>query len=285
MGTYLEILVRYKWLIVVTTLSTCAVVTVLTLVMPSTYVASATLRVVASAQGGSMEPVDYRYAERLMNTYVVILRSRPILEEAARRVGFNSTAGRMAGKVTVEAVPDTELMRISVEDGSPTLAKDMANALAGLIIEESESLYSGGGKSAREILEEQLAIIESDLEEDRSSLYSLLASSPGDPGEIDALNSRVMLEEETYAMLLRQYEQARLAEAMRAGSITVVEPAIEPVGPTGPNKKLNITLGALVGLGAGAGLAFLFENLRTTAPTIQRLLSFGRRAVKWRPHP
>jgi capsular polysaccharide biosynthesis protein len=266
----------------VTTLSTCAVVTALTLVMPSTYVATATLRVVASAQAGSTESVDYRYAERLMNTYVVILKSRPLLEEAARRVGYNSTAGQMAGKITVEAVPDTELMRISVEDGSPTLARDMANALAGLIIEQSDELYSGGGKSAREILEEQLTIIEDGLAENRANLYSLLNSSSSDPGEIDALNSRIMLEEETYAMLLRQYEQARVAEAMRARSITVVDPAIPPTKPTSPNKKLNVALGALVGLGAGAGLSFLFENLRTTTPAMERLLSIGRRAAKWR---
>jgi capsular polysaccharide biosynthesis protein len=281
-GTYLEILLRYKWFIVVTTLVTCAVVTALTLVMPSTYTARVTLRVVASAQGGSTESVDYRYAERLMNTYVEILKSRPLLEEAARRVGFNSTAGQVAGQITVEAVPDTELMRISVEDGSPTLATDMANALAGLIIEQSDELYSGGGKSAREILEEQLKIIEDGLAEDRANLYSLLDSSSSDPGEIDALNSRIMLEEETYAMLLLQYEQARVAEAMRAGGITVVEPAVRPEKPTRPNKKLNIALGALVGLGAGAGLAFLFENLRTTTPAMQRLLSISRRAVNRR---
>jgi uncharacterized protein involved in exopolysaccharide biosynthesis len=278
-GVYVEVLVKYRWLIVVTAVSTCAVATVLTLLMPSTYVASATLRVVASAQGGSIDTVDYRYADRLMNTYVAILKSRPIIEEASRRVGIDSSSGLRSMNVTVEAVPDTELMRVSVENTNPTLAQDMANALAGLIIEEGEALYSGGGKSAREILEEQLEIINGDLEMDRTTLYSLMNSSSTDYSEIDALNSRIILREETYATLLRQYEQARVAELMRAGSISVVEPAIEPSGPSKPNKKLNIALGALVGLGGGASLAFLFENLQTT-PIMERLLSLRRRAVE-----
>ena len=279
MGVYIEVLVKYRWLILVTSLSTCAVATVLTLLMPSSYVASATLRVVASAQGGSIGTVDYRYADRLMNTYVAILKSRPIIEEASRRVGIDSSSGLRSMNVTVEAVPDTELMRVSVENTNPTLAQDMANALAGLIIEEGEELYSGGGKSAREILEEQLEIINGDLEMDRTTLYSLMNSSSTEYSEIDALNSRIILREETYATLLRQYEQARVAEAMRAGSISVVEPAIEPSGPSKPNKKLNVALGALVGLGGGAGLAFLFDNLETT-PAVQRLFSLSKRAVK-----
>ena len=101
MGVYIEVLVKYRWLILVTSLSTCAVATVLTLLMPSSYVASATLRVVASAQGGSIGTVDYRYADRLMNTYVAILKSRPIIEEASRRVGIDSSSGLRSMNVTV----------------------------------------------------------------------------------------------------------------------------------------------------------------------------------------
>lgn len=271
MWVYLEVLIRWKWVILLVTGLSCAVVTVVTLLMPPTYVASATLRVVASAHSGSMENVDYKYTDRLVNTYVAILESRPILEQAIERLRLNTTPGTLAGKTDVQALPDTELIKIYVEDGEPGLAKDIANTLAAVLIEQSASLYSGGGKSAREILEEQLSSIDSDLQEDRSRLYSLMNSGASDYGEIDALNSKIMLEEQSYAMLLTQYEQARVEEAMRANSITFVERADQPARPSKPNKKLNITLGALAGLGAGMGLAFLLENLR------------GTPAVRWLP--
>ena len=170
---------------------------------------------------------------------------------------------------------DTELIRISVGDGNPRRARDIANTLATLLIEQSQSLYSGGGKSAREILQERLKVIEGNLEQDRANLQSLMnrADSRADnaQGEIDALNNKITVEEETYAMLLRQYEEARVAEAMRASSITVVEPAIEPEVPSKPRKRLNIMLGALVGLAGGTGLAFLFENLDSTLYTTEQV--------------
>jgi capsular polysaccharide biosynthesis protein len=265
---YLEILIKHKLVIVLATVLACAVATLASFLMPPIYRSSTTLRVVASAQTGSVDSVDYRYADRLMNTYVAILGSRPVFEEVKERLGLGSSPGHLSTKVSVEALPETELIKISVEDGDSSRAMEIANALAALLVERSESLYSGGGKSAREILEEQLVNLETDLQERRASLYGLMDDPSPDYATIDALNARIMLEEETYAMLLREYEQARVAEAMRAGSITVVEQAIQAVRPTSPNKPLYIALGALVGLGAGAGLAFLLENLRATASAL-----------------
>ncbi len=270
MEVYLEIFKRRKWVIILTTLVTCAVVGVGTYLMPPTYLASVTLRV-AQAHGGSIEYADYMYAERLMNTYVEILQSRPILEEAIQRLELSMSSEDLATKIEIEGLADTELVRISVGDGNPLRARDIANTLAALLIEQSESLYSGGAKSAREILEEQLEVMESNLEQDRASLQSLMNRGAGAEGEIDALNNKITLEEETYALLLRQYEEARVAEAMRASSITVVEPAIEPEVPSRPRKKLNIMLGALVGLAGGTGLAFLFQNLDTTLYTMEQV--------------
>jgi len=267
---YLQILKRRKWVLILTTLVTCAVVSVGTYLMPPTYSASATLRV-AQAHSGSIEYVDYMYAERLMNTYVEILRSRPMLEEAIERLDLSTMPADLAEKIKVELLAETELMRISVGDGNPRRARDIANTLATLLMEPSQSLYSGRGKSAREILQEQLKVIEDKLEQDRASLQSLMNRAASAQGEIDALTHKITLEEETYAMLLRQYEQARVAEAMRASSITVVEPAIEPEVPSKPRKKLTIMLGALVGLAGGTGLAFLFENLDTTLYTVEQV--------------
>jgi capsular polysaccharide biosynthesis protein len=257
---YLDIFVRRRWVIIGTTLVTWAVVTVGTFMIPATYSASATLRV-AQAYSGSIEYADYMYAERLMNTYLEILRSRPVLEETIQRLGLGVESKVLSTQLKAEVVPETELIRITVEDGNPRRARDIANTLGALLLEQSQSLYRGGSKSAREILEEQIAVIDSNLEQDRASLETLMDRPGRTEAEVDTLSDKIALEEETYARMLSQYEQARVEEAMRANSITIVEAAIEPQAPSSPNKPLNMILGALLGLSGGTGLAFLLENL------------------------
>ncbi len=83
------------------------------------------------------------------------------------------------------------------------------------------------------------------------------------------------MEEQTYATLLSQYEKARTDEAMRANSISVAEPAVVPVAPSKPNRKLNLVLGALVGLLGGLGLALLFENLDPSTHSAADLATAG----------
>ena len=71
------------------------------------------------------------------------------------------------------------------------------------------------------------------------------------------------MQEETYAMLLDENDRIRISEGLRANSISVVEPAIAPISPSKPNIPVNVALSVIVGLSAGIGLAFLFDNLDT----------------------
>lgn len=80
----------------------------------------------------------------------------------------------LAARTKIEALPDTELIRITVEDSNPWRARDIANTLAVLLMEQSQSLYSGGSKSARKILEEQLEVIQGNLAQDRASVETLI---------------------------------------------------------------------------------------------------------------
>lgn len=276
METYLGILARRKWVIIGTALVTVLVFTVGTFLVPPTYSASTTLRI-AQAHSGSMDYTDYMYAQRLMNTYVEILRSRPLLEEAIRRLGMEMTPEDLAGAMKAEVLTDTELIRITVGDRNPWRASDIANTLAGLIVEQFQSLYTGGTKSDREILQEQLQALESDLAQDRQRLRELTNTENSPDAAVEALEKRISLQEETYLLWLGKYEEARLDEAVRASSVSVIETAVAPEKPSSPNKRLNIILGGVVGVGGGASLALVIDNLRTVPRARRSSTSTERR--------
>ena len=272
LNAYLAILGRNKWVILVTMVVTVAVVAIGTFMATPIYSASTTLRV-ATASSGSVSYSDYMYADRLMNTYTKIATSRPVLGELAKNLNLQKIP-----QVSVQMVPSTELIKISVESSNPTVAQDVANGLAEILITQSKELYSGGGKSRQEILGEQLAQAEAELNQARQEYETDLNQSGADSERVMAANEAITLKERTYATLLEQYEQARLNEAIRANIISVVEPAILPLEPSKPRKALNISLGLLIGLVGGVGLVFLLENLSTrlhTSDQIQAVTELG----------
>jgi capsular exopolysaccharide synthesis family protein len=238
-----------------------------TLMIVPVYAASTTLRI-ATAAGGSPDYVNYdiSYADRLMNTYNEIAMSGPVRTELARKLGLSK-----APQIEVAVPANTELLKITVADNNPVLARDAANTLADMLIAQVREQYNRGGNTAQDILKQQLGQAEEDLNQARENYETVLGQFAADSPQGTAARRSMDLREETYARLLEQYERARVAEAVRAHTISIVEPAVVPLEPSRPRKALNIGLGLIVGLVAGVGLAFLFENLDTTLHTAEQI--------------
>lgn len=261
---YVRILKGRKWVVILTAMATLAVVALGSISMPPIYSASTLVRVVTNPNSSDTS-VNLPYIERLIETYVQLLKSRPFMEEVIKQLNLQTRPETLANTIRVESVPNTELIKIDVDSTSPQQAPAIANTLALLLMEQGQKVYSGQGQSAREILKDQVTTLEEQLRRDRALLVSLSTSTPSPDPSREAsrqdLAAKIDAEEQTYAMLLNLYDKAQVNEAMRENSIDIVEPAIVPEAPSKPNIKLNMVLGALVGLMGGIGLAFLFENL------------------------
>jgi capsular exopolysaccharide synthesis family protein len=259
---YLDILDRRKWVIVVTTITTVIVVALGTYSAQPMYRASALVRIAEVSSEDRY--VNVSYSERVIQTYVHLLTSRPFLDQVIDQLSLPLSASTLAGMIGIEPLSNTELIQISVESPSPQQAMAVANALATLLVAEGQKLYVGPGKSARQILEEQVAIQDAQLREDRAELAAIVATPPNSEQvssdtTAEELTAKIRIEEATYASLLSQYEKARLDETVRANSVSIVEPAVEPSSSSKPRVVVNLALGFLVGLMGGAALALVLE--------------------------
>jgi non-specific protein-tyrosine kinase len=264
---YTEILWRRKWIIIVTFAVVMSATILVTLLTEPMYTASTTMRVLSvSGSSGDWIAYDTRQVERLMNTYAEFATSRPVLQELSQRLELEHWP-----QITVEILTNTELMQISAEARDPVVARDTANALAEIMIAQSRELYTGGGKTAQEILGEQLAQVKGELDEAWVLYEDLIAESPEDADQIAAASRTIELKEETYATLLDQYERNRVREAVLANTLSVIEPAVAPRDPSKPRKELNLALGLVLGLGGGVALAFLVESLDTTLYSVDQI--------------
>ena len=78
-----------------------------------------------------------------------------------------------------------------------------------------------------------------------------------------------------YDSLLTRMKEATVSAGLQASNIRIVDPAEVPKGPVKPRVFLNLSLGIMLGLAVGVGLAFLQEyldNTLKTADEVERLL-------------
>lgn len=269
--TFLAIFWRRKLVIAITTVVTILVAMLGSLLIEPSYTAVTTLRV-GTATGGSSDWVSYDilYTDRLMNTYRTIVMSDRMAQSVQEELGLV-----VPPTIDVTIPANTELMQISATADAPVLAAQIANTVTDVLIEQSREQYPTGGRTAQDILAAQLTQIEQELDEARNRYDELLANSPNDEAQLEAARESITLKQETYGSLLSQYESARITEAIRSNQITVVQEAAPPSGPSTFSPVLLAALGMVIGLVAGLGLAFLFENLDDTVHSTEQIRSLA----------
>lgn len=81
--------------------------------------------------------------------------------------------------------------------------------------------------------------------------------------------------ENIFLMLKEKYEESKINEAGQIGNVRIIDKALPPVDPIKPKKKINLLLGALLGLGFGLGMAFFVERLDNSLKSIEDVEATG----------
>ncbi len=82
----------------------------------------------------------------------------------------------------------------------------------------------------------------------------------------EAESSGVLFDE-----LQKRRKETEVTSSLPANNVSIIESALQPKDPIRPRKRMNVMLGALLGLLGGIGLAFFLEYLDTTVKTSEDL--------------
>ncbi|NJL54244.1 polysaccharide biosynthesis tyrosine autokinase [bacterium] len=235
--------------IVVTMAIASAVAVGLVMLLPDQYRVTTILRVQTPTEGGW---ANTPYADRLNNTYLAVIRSDTVMIPLMEQLDLDAPP-----KVDLGAVPNTELLELTVEGRDP----QVVNTLADLLIENNRAFYYGETTDSSIAIQEELdrAI------EELTSLYNefnLIGDNPVARASLE-VGDRVLVEtaERRVNDLQARYDETVLEEQRQATSITVLQYAEPPDEPYAPNRMLMIILGVAVAGVASLGMAFVFENL------------------------
>jgi capsular exopolysaccharide synthesis family protein len=274
LGVYLQLLLRAKLLIFVSVLAAIGIVLAYIFSVRPQYAATTTIRVLGAP--GAVEEDVWRasaLATRLMNTYVEIATSRPMIDTLVEKLELHEIPG-----IEVEVVPETELIRITTMHQDPLVASRAANTLAQMLVDESLQLYAGDVPSAREILETQVEQTRIDLDVALNAYEGALRDGiTGEP--LIELSRLISIRQDSYADRLERYEAARVRETLRSNAISVIEPALTPQNASSPKPVFLLILGVFGGLTAGVGFVFIRESLDDTLGTVEQAEQGGTRAI------
>lgn len=144
-----SVLLNKAWLIGVVSVLCVVLVLLGTLLLISPqYESSAMFYVNNNAQVGvdgfqSVSSNDLSTSRKLVDSYIVILRTRETLNEVIAQAGVNRTYSQLLEMITAGAVDNTEIIKVTVTSGDPAEAEKIANAIAHVMPQRISSIVAG----------------------------------------------------------------------------------------------------------------------------------------------
>lgn len=183
--------------------------------------------------------------EQLKNTPQKITVSRSLLDEPYVSQALQDSTGKSSKdlfgvRVEAEEVNDAYIELKNIES-------ELRVELAKIVAQKNN-------------LKQEISVLQKELE----TLQGDLAVRQH---EDTIIQEKVKFAQDTYNAFLEKYEETRIASSSAIGesTIIIVSPAVEPIKPIAPNKKLNIAIAAVLGIMVGVFVAFFKEYWNNTA--------------------
>jgi succinoglycan biosynthesis transport protein ExoP len=235
---YLRIARRRKWIILQAVVLVPVAAVAFSLRQEPLYQSSADVLLssqnLAGALTGTANLSGTSTPERVAETQASLARVPKIAGAALREVGLTRPASDLLMRSSVSTSPNSDLIRFTVTDREPSLAKKLATAYAHHYTVYRQKLDTASLKKARSEVGARIK-------------------------ELIAANDR---RSALYQSLVEKDQQLATIEALQTSNASLVKPADGAV-QIQPKPMRNGLLGFALGSMVGIGLAFLWEALDT----------------------
>lgn len=97
----------------------------------------------SGGNNGTVTPSELNAAQSLVDTYVVILKSRTTLGKVIEKAGVNYDQSKLARRISASSENGTEIFRVTVTSEDPEEAAKIANIIADVLPESIASVVDG----------------------------------------------------------------------------------------------------------------------------------------------
>ncbi|MCE7979629.1 MAG: polysaccharide biosynthesis tyrosine autokinase [Caldilinea sp. CFX5] len=271
---YFRVLWHWAWLIILCSLLAAAAAYTTSLFAIPIYQASTTL-LVDEARNPDANYQDLLVSERIARTYAELMKRPTTLAQVATKFGIEPNVLNDAiTAITVTPLRDTQLIKVTVEGVSPELVAAVADTLPEVFIADINTVQTQRFAGSKQNLEQQLAELNNQIELQQVAVDDIGKAETADEAvRLGQLQNELAQTKNSYANLLRSYEELRLTEVQSVDSIVIVEKAHIPSAPIRPRILLNTLLATVVGAMLALGVVLLLEYMDDRIKTPQDLLN------------
>ena len=259
LNKYIFPLRKWFWLLVASTLIATIFSSLSTLRQPAIYQARTTLMIGTTITNPNPSSNELFLGQQLAAAYAD-LANREIVRNATK----NSLGMDQLPEYFAQALPNTQLIAITVNDIDPERAQTVANELAAQMIHLSPVSGQSDERVRQAFVSERLNSLEVQIQETEVEIEKLqeeLANTfsaqqiNNKQDQIASLQSKLSTMENNYGLLLSNTQQGAI------NTLTIIASAELPSRPIGSLKGLTILLAAAAGFVLAAGTAYLLEYL------------------------
>ncbi len=250
---------KWRWIILAAGLIAGVISFAISLQQAPEYLSKTTLILGQSINNPNPSSSQFFLEQQLAAIYADMGTREPVRKGTMDALGLS-----WLPPYTVRALPETQLIEISVTDTDRNRAQAVAAELADQLIKSAPTSISSDQQERQNFIDEQLTTLQSDIESTKNDieqkkfeLGSLSSASQiaSTEQQITALENKLSTLQDTYASLLSTTSKGAL------NSLTVIEPAEVPQKSISPSKLVTSGLAALVGVLLAAMGIFLLEWL------------------------
>ena len=263
---YISPLIKWWWLILAsTTVAVLASIYAVSQQLP-VYQARTTLMLGQAINNPNPTGNEFYLGQQLAQTYADLAKRDPVKDATMEALGLD-----WLPSYTVNVVPSTMLIELTLNDTSPERAMVITNELTKQIILRSPtSAQELEDQERQEFIKSQLddreiqiKATKTEIETKQAELAVLFSSRQiaDMQAQIGALQAKQTTLQNNYASFLTNSQQGAI------NSLSIFEPATLPVQPVGPHQTTTVATAAVFGFILGAAAAYLLEFLDDTIKT------------------
>lgn len=262
LNKYVFPLRKWWWLVVASTL--IAVISSFLSVQrqPAIYQARTTLMIGTTINNPNPSSNELLLGQQLAAAYADLANREIVLNATKNALGMSRLPEYLA-----RALPNTQLIEITVNDTEPERAQMVANELAAQLILLSPVSGRPEERGRQEFIHERLNNLEAQIKETEAEIEKLQQELANEfsaqqindkQDQLSSLESKLSTMENNYGLLLSNTQQGAI------NTLTMIATAELPSTPIGSFKGLIIMLAAVAGFVLAAGTAYLLEYLDDT---------------------